>query len=150
MHRLMGLVVLLRVDEMDKDHPILSAPGRQRIVEYLKGVTERLVRNQHPDGFWNGYWPDEAPASREPTEDERDDLQMRFIITGHALEWWALAPAEVHPPRQVITSAGQWMATTIDEFTDQEVRDYYIFLTHAGNALSLWRGKFPAEVDLQM
>ncbi len=148
-HRLHSLVAFLRVDELlpaAGELPILDPETRGRVLEYLREMTARLVRHQHPEGFWNADWPNSAPASSEPSE--QDPLSLRLIATGHALEWWALAPAEVHPPRATVMAAGQWLVRTIDRLSAEEIEQNYSFLTHVGRALALWRGRLPEEVDL--
>jgi hypothetical protein len=142
-HRLHALAVMLRVDEQTK---ILSDQMRRRIIAHLQEATRRLVDHQHRDGYWDTDWADK-PADDERVDDEGvDRLSKRILATGHALEWWALAPAETLPPRETLVRAGQWLARTIEELDDQQVRDYYTFLTHAGRALALWRGDFPAAL----
>lgn len=143
-HRLYALVLLLRVDD---EHKILAASMRQRIMDYLRGMTARLVEHQHPDGFWNANWPYEKPPRREPAQDgETDRVSDRILATGHALEWWAMAPSELHPPRHVLAAAGQWLVRTIDELSDEQAQEYFTFLSHAGRALALWRNRAPASV----
>jgi len=155
-HRLHTLVVLLRVDDEDN---ILTPAARQEVIEFLKDMTRRLIRNQHADGFWNGDWPYRQPVSREPTDGPRDQLSSRIIGTGHALEWWALAPRETHPDqvdpekgRDTVRKAAQWLVRLVGDKPEKgmnadEVAANYTFLTHAGRALTLWRGKTPPEVD---
>ncbi len=148
-HRLYTLVVFLRLDEQmqaEGEPPLLGAETRERVVEYLREMTELLVRHQHPDGFWNGAWPTTAPAASEPSED--DPTSTRLIATGHALEWWAMAPSELHPPRETLIAAGQWLVRMVDRLSPEEIEQHYSFLTHVGRALSLWRGRFPSEVEL--
>ncbi len=147
-HRLFTLAIFLRVDQLDPATPILSPECRQEILEYLDGITALLVRHQHPDGFWNVDWPFEAADSSEPSDREGDSLERRILVTGHALEWWAMAPRELHPPRPVLVAAGQWLVKSIDGLTEDQTKSYYTFLTHAGRALTLWRGKHPWQVDL--
>ena len=101
-----------------------------------------LVSHQHPDGYWDQDWPDKKAADGESTSKIPD----RILATGHALEWWALAPEHLHPPRHVLASAGQWLVREIDGLSEEETRQFYTFLTHAGRALTLWRGKSPADV----
>ncbi len=144
-HRLHALVMLLRVDS---ETPILSPQRRRDIMDYLHGMTRRLVQTQHPSGFWNVDWPVRRPDHGRPSRKEGDRLGDRIIATGHALEWWALAPRELHPPRHVLASAGQWLARTVEELSAEQIQDYYTYLTHAGRSLSLWRGVRPAEVSL--
>jgi hypothetical protein len=141
-HRLHALVMFLRIDEQT---PILSPAERGQVIEYLKRVTAMLVAHQHPDGFFNGDWPHSAPTDSKPSDRDGDNQVDRILETGHALEWWSLAPAEIHPPRSVLASAGQWLVRAIDDLTPEQVREQFTFLSHACRALALWRGKSPAD-----
>lgn len=146
-HRMFTLVVLLNVDET---HNILGEQVRGEVENFLLNATARLVNNQHQDGYWNGDW---AASSSNKSDDDhkgddrkRDSLANRVLATGHALEWWAIAPKRFHPPRESLVRAGQWLCQTIEEMDETTVRTSYTFLTHAGRALALWRGKMPADV----
>lgn len=142
-HRLFTLAVLLRVDEQES---ILSPEARQRIIAHLQDATRRLVEHQHPLGYWERDWPN-TPAGDDPLDaDGNEQIKNRILATGHALEWWAIAPREVHPPRETLVRAGQWLVHTIDDLDERQVRNYYTFLSHAGRALALWRGDFPARL----
>ncbi len=150
-HRLYALVAFLRVDTRmleAGEAPILSPEARREVIAFLEDVTGMLIRHQHPDGFWNRDWPTVTPAGSEPSDREGDAMADRLIATGHALEWWAVAPEEVHPPRPVAVAAGQWLVAAIDRMSPEEIDRYYPYLSHVGRALALWRGRFPAEVDL--
>lgn len=143
-HRLHALVTLLRIDDQV---PILSQSGRGEVVAYLQDVTRRFVENQHEDGYWDGSWPGAEADGPQPSGDSALNLVAeRLLVTGHVMEWWSLAPAEVHPPHGVFVKAGQWLARTIDELSPAQVRRNYTFLSHAGRALALWRGTTPAKV----
>lgn len=144
-HRMHALVMMLRVDD---DHKILTREGRQRIIEYLQGITQILVQNQHPDGHWTMNWPAGVGVEPEVEASGVTPLGGHILATGHPLEWWSLAPTEVHPPRHVLAAAGQWLVNTILNLTDEQIQENYTVLSHAGRALSLWRGRFPSEVDL--
>ncbi len=143
-HRLFALVSMLNADEKEK---ILSDEKRQEVVSYLQDVTNRLVKTQSKEGYWDSKWPGDewdGPPSEDkgsPLGDEAD----RILATGHALEWWAFAPEEILPPDETLLKAIQWTYAEIDELSDAKVKRYYTFLTHAGRALSLWRGKMPHE-----
>lgn len=139
-HRMHALVMMLRVH--NEHHRLFSDAGYQRVIEYLQGITDILIRNQHPDGYWTMNWPEGTAPHDDASLDPKAG---QILATGHPLEWWSLAPAEVHPPRHVLASAGQWLTKAILDLSEDEVEDYYTFLTHAGRALSLWRGKFPVE-----
>jgi hypothetical protein len=147
-HRLYTLVMLLRVDA--ERQRLLSDAVRQRMISHLQDATSRLVLNQHSDGYWDGRWPGDEADGPQPESVEgpfgRD--ADRLLATGHTLEWWALAPSEVQPPRETVSRAGQWLCRRIPELSPGEVKSYYPFLTHAGRALALWRAKLPHEVPL--
>ncbi len=144
-HRLYTLVVFLRIDDQ---MPILSATKRREIISFLEQMTILLERHQHPDGFWNSDWPTRIPESNTPTKATGDRLSDRILATGHALEWWAMAPEELHPGRATLAAGGQWLVKTIDSLTEEEIRQNYTYLSHAGRALSLWRAQLPADVEL--
>lgn len=141
-HRMHALVMLLRVDDQKR---IISTEMRKRIIAFLKDVTDRLVAAQHADGYWDRSWAGTLPPGADsPT----DVISHRILATGHPMEWWALAPEEVHPPLETLVFAGQWLCKTIDEMSPREIEVNFTFLSHAGRALALWRGKLPAQVEL--
>ncbi len=147
-HRLHTLVMLLRIDDQ---HTILSPAGRQRITDYLMRVTQALVAKQSEAGYWGQDWPAAEDGAGEPPEageDALDKKSWRLLVTGHVLEWWALAPEEVLPPREVIVRAGQWTVSAIADLSEAELEQHYGPLSHAGRALALWRHKWPHEVTL--
>lgn len=145
-HRLYSLTLMLRVDEQafeKQGERLLTEEGRALILTYLHGMTGRLYRNQSQEGWWDGNWPDLKQSIPDP---DTDTLSRRVLATGHTLEWWAMAPQELHPPRETIVRAGQWLARTISEMDDRLIQKNFTFLTHAGRALALWRARFPDEV----
>lgn len=144
-HRLHALVMLLRIDEQV---PILRDGARAEIAEYLQGVTARLVATQHAEGYWTRNWPGDAVFD-DQSRDSRlaQDLMLQQILaTGHPLEWWALAPETLQPPREVVRAAAQWLCRTIDGLTEDQIERYYTPLSHAGRALALWRGRLAHQV----
>ena len=144
-HRLHALTLLLLADE---EQHWLSAETRQRVISHLQDVTARLVATQHADGYWDGRWPGDEVDGPQPEKvvGVLGPAADRLLATGHVLEWWAFAPAEVLPPDENLVRAGQWLANTVDGLSESEVRRYYTFLTHAGRSLSLWRSRRPADV----
>ena len=142
-HRLHALVVLLRVDQQNQ---ILGKQCRRRIIRHLRNVTATLVDSQHETGFWNQHWA--TGVGPLPEDDEEyskiQPIAKKILATGHALEWWALAPAEVLPPDEVIQRAIDWLAEVVLDMDDEEVGDNYTFLSHVGRAVALWRGHYPA------
>ncbi|QDV16846.1 hypothetical protein Pan153_14790 [Gimesia panareensis] len=142
-HRLHALVMILRVDEQT---PILSKEGRRKVIDYLKGITDRLVKSQSAEGYWDKNW--DGTELDLSTEQKFTPRARRALATGHAMEWWALAPPEVLPPDETLIKAGHWLVQTIQKMPESEIKSSFTFLSHAGRALALWRGKFPAQVEL--
>jgi hypothetical protein len=144
-HRLHALVAFLRVNEQ---YPILSDEGHRRIMEHMQDVTRRLIGSQHAYGYWDTGWSTGEPPEEEDEHAKRSGFEVltwRMLVTGHILEWMSMAPAELHPPREVLIRAGQWMVQSIDRIDPERVREDYAFISHAGNALAYWRGKHPDE-----
>lgn len=144
-HRMHALVMLLRVHEQV---PILEPETKTQIIAFLKNVTQVLVTHQHADGYWNRAWPGYDTQLDGQTSEDRDKVSTRILATGHPLEWWALAPSEVLPPREVVIRAGQWLCKTILELPEEQLQEGYGFCSHAGRALAMWRKRWPADVDL--
>lgn len=142
-HRLYTLTAVLEIDRLlaaSRDRGLLSTDVRRRVLEFLGLATDRLVRNQHRLGFWNSAWPYEPPPSDLPSASRPDSLVDRLIVTGHALEWWALAPEDVLPPHDTLRRAAAWLIANVEGFEDDAVLENYSYLTHVGRALALWRG----------
>jgi hypothetical protein len=141
-HRLYTLAVFLRID--DTEH-ILSPPVRQAIVDFLKAQTALLVKNQAAEGYWGADW---ARAEGQPaveTDNTGDVVSDRVLATGHALEWWAIAPPDCQPPRETLVRGGQWLVKAIDEMPDEQIQARQTYLSHAGRALALWRKVDPGS-----
>lgn len=147
-HRLHTLVMMLRVDE--EQQKLFSDEVRSEVIAHLRDATDRLIHTQHEEGYWDGRWPGDEWDGPQPKNADGPfgPVADRLLATGHTLEWWALAPPELLPPDDVVARAGQWVFHTISGLTNSQLNSYYPFLTHAGRALSLWRGKFPYQVPL--
>jgi hypothetical protein len=144
-HRLFTLAAFLRIDD---DQHILSPDVRQEVLTFLTAQTAVLVKNQSPEGYWGFDW---ARAEGEPeieTDKTGDLVSDRMLATGHALEWWAIAPEQCLPPRETLARAGQWLVKAIDESTDEQIQSRFTYLSHAGRALALWRKVDPGKFKL--
>ena len=138
-HRVYSLALLLR---LDGDFQILSPPVRDAVYQHLEKVRDLIEVSQ----FEEGYWPSNWSAGAKAVEDPIDDPDYRRVIaTGHHLEWLAIAPKELHPPREQILKAADWIIANTVEKTHGEILSKYTFYSHVGNALALWRGTRPAE-----
>lgn len=142
-HRSHALVMLLNIDEQE---PILSPEIRGQIIDHLKRTVDLLSEVQDPKGYWDHRWADCEDGTCCASGKEVGPLRKRLIGTGHTLEWMALAPPEVLPPRHVIIDAAQWVVQTVTEMDQATIDENYSFLTHAARAVALWRGHNPVEL----
>jgi hypothetical protein len=136
LHRLEALVVLYRANEQ---FSALRPTTQRAVLAYMEHASRQLVAAQSPEGFWTRQWPHgaaalESLASQPPTSYDK------LLVTGHHLEWLALAPDDVQPPRETIIRAAQWLARTLVEMDEGELAAAYGPYTHAARALCLWRG----------
>jgi len=90
-----ALVVLLRVNDM---HPILSLRVRDKTLRWLADLSRVLEESQRSTGGWDLAWPLLAKID----EAFRDPCLDRITMTGHHLEWIALAPASVRPSAKTL------------------------------------------------
>jgi hypothetical protein len=137
LHRLEALVVLYRADEQC---PTLGPKTKLRMLRYMQASAQRLVAAQSAEGYWTRQWPAGA-AARASTASPAPTLYDKLLVTGHHLEWLALAPEGVQPPRETIVRAAQWLVRTLLELDERDLREAYGPYTHAARALCLWRGK---------
>jgi hypothetical protein len=137
LHRLEALAVLYRADEQCSALPALT---RTKIIDHLRHASSLLTEAQSSDGFWTRQWPQGAAAQAASSE---ASLYDRILVTGHHLEWLALAPEEAQPPRETIVRAGQWLTRTLLEVDQRDIAENYGPYTHAARALALWRSKEP-------
>lgn len=142
-HRVYSLMALVRLDD---EYHILSSTGRQAAWSHLEKVRDLIAVSQFPDGHWPTNWPDGADAVSRPIDDE---MYKTVIATGHHLEWLAIAPPELHPPRDRILKAARWVIRTTVAQTPTEIGQRYTFFSHVGNALALWRKTHPADFWMQ-
>lgn len=132
-HRLFTLAMLLRIDE---ETEWFSPKGRAAVMSHLREMTACLIQTQSTEGYWDSNWPNLA----QPVDEKQQPRARRLLATGHALEWWAMAPEELLPPRETIVRAAQWLVREVDSLEPADVTANYTFLTHVGRALALWRG----------
>lgn len=138
-HRVYSLMALVRLDD---EFQILSPAVRESVMNHLRSVRDLIAVSQFPDGHWPSNWSAGATAVEHPIDDE---LYKQVIATGHHLEWLAIAPEELHPPREQILKAADWVIATTLAQTSEDIAQRYTFFSHVGNALSLWRKTHPAD-----
>lgn len=138
LHRLEALVVLYRADEQS---PVLSSSTRRKMTQHMQRVSQMLVASQTDAGYWTRQWP----RGEQGRNDQGASVYDHLLVTGHQLEWLALAPEEVLPPRENIVRAARWTVKTILEISDEELQQHYGPFSHAARAIALWRGTEPGD-----
>ena len=148
-HRVYSLMLLARIDEMmrtsghaDAQGGLLSAEVFEDVYKHLAAVRDLISVSQFDEGYWPPNWYDGAEAVAFPTDDED---YRKVVATGHHLEWLAIAPEMLHPPREQIRKAAKWLIQDTLQQSDETLRERYTFYSHVGNALALWRKTRPAE-----
>ncbi|MCE9547972.1 MAG: hypothetical protein K8T25_21070 [Planctomycetia bacterium] len=142
-HRLEALVVLLRADDQ---YHALSRRTRRKITDYLTRMSGLLIASQNSAGYWNRNWYlGSAAEAANKTHNRQDGTYDRILTTGHHLEWLALAPPEVQPPRETIVRAAQWVVRAMIAEDANGLAMHYGPFSHAARALCLWRSKDPFE-----
>lgn len=136
LHRLEALAVLYRADE---EAHALSQRNRRHILTHMRRVSNVLVDAQSVEGYWNRRWP----TGRAALDDKTATIYDKILVTGHQLEWLALAPPEVQPPAETIVRAAQWLARTLLELDDKQIVEAYGPYSHGARALCLWRSADP-------
>lgn len=140
-HRVYSLVLLVRLDDQS-DGQLITKETHGQIMEYLASVRGLIAASQRPDGSWTSNWTDGAEA--ETRADPGEPMSKRVIATGHHLEWLSIAPVELHPPREQILKAADWLIANIEKTPQDEIERDYTFYSHVGKALAMWRHTSPA------
>ncbi len=141
-HRVYSLMLLLRLNEQSGGELITKETAAQ-IMDYLRTSRDMIMASQSADGSWPANWTDGAAA--EANADPKEKPSKRVIATGHHLEWLSIAPAELHPPREQILKAADWLVKNVAETPQAEIDQSYTFYSHVGKALAMWRKTSPAE-----
>lgn len=125
-----ALVHLIRADEQ---FPILSSRTRTRILGRLREISDALERTQLANGAWDCDYYDTASSRGEP-EGAGSSIDQ-FIVTGHHLEWIALAPLPSRPNRATIEFAARFLCNFADHCSAMTIRGTYGPFSHAARAV---------------
>ena len=140
-HRVYSLMLLVRLDDQNRGH-LITHETRAQIMRYLTSVRDLIVASQRADGSWTSNWTDGVES--ETNSDSGEGLSKRVIATGHHLEWLSIAPIELHPPREQIQKAADWLIANVEATPQDQVDANYTFYSHVGKALAMWRHTSPA------
>ncbi len=140
-HRVYSLMLLVRLNDQIEGQ-LISQETREQIMAYLASVRDLIIASQRPDGSWDSHWTDGAEAAEKSDPDE--PMSKRVIATGHHLEWLSIAPVELHPPREQVQKAADWLIANVAATPQDEIDSSYTFYSHVGKALAMWRHTSPA------
>jgi hypothetical protein len=132
------VVVILRVDER---FTILSEDVRRQARKWLAELSQLLEDRWAACGGWDKYWSQNSDL--KPLW--RDDLLDRITITGHHLEWIALAPPDVRPSETVVKRAVRALRSDVESLPPLSQQPFKTLLpvSHGARALALLRGEDP-------
>lgn len=143
-HELYGLVRALRAHRAV--HTELSGVW-ERLARYLDDAKARARASQHSDGSFDYEWHVSPPS--EPATN--NGLNRQVHITGHMLEWLALAasPEEIDAPylKQAYEFLEGCRFADVALGAGQRAKDEVSYgpLTHAVHAMRLYREKLAAS-----
>ena len=130
-HLVYSLTVMLRVDEMT---PVFTEPVRRQVRSYLERLVAAAVRNQWPDGVWDLNWYADAPAMPKRNEGEG---WTSVLATGHQVEWLAILPTDLLPPRPPLLRALRWLHGQLQAASEAQLTEHFCPYSHAGRVLSV-------------
>lgn len=140
-HRVYSLMLLVRLDDQNEGK-LITRETRIQIMNYLASVRDLIASAQREDGSWGSNWTEGAGALTKA--DPAEEISKRVIATGHHLEWLSIAPIELHPPKEQILKAADWLVANVAATPQDEIDTNYTFYSHVGKALSMWRQTSPA------
>jgi hypothetical protein len=136
-HSLYSMAYLVNVDGTNQ---ILSRDRRQAIIERLRAASVLLQEGQYRSGHWADRWHLPAAADRGRQDPPFIARKNLLRITGHHLEWIALAPNEARPGKAHIVRACNAIANDVMSLAEPELDDHFVVLTHALRAVCLLYG----------
>jgi len=133
-----SVVTILRADEQ---HSILSDPVRHEARKWLMKLAHALEIRWSKQGTWNIT----SSEKNKPTFLWGDDVLDRITISGHHLEWMALATDELRPSETTIKRVVLDLRKDIEALPPLHGRTFKSLLpiSHAGRALAMLRGDDP-------
>ena len=128
-HAMYALAVIVAADGQ---HPILSDGARRAARTRMLHAVSTLRKSQRGDGCWDTNWFDPAKAV------SRADAADPLSVTGHSLEWLAVAPPDIVGDPQIVSRACEGLLAVLLTSPPGSVGDNYNAFTHAARALKVW------------
>lgn len=142
-----GACVLMTLYRVDQEQAVLSAEVREQIRGYFRDVSRSLEYGQTGQGSYAWRWApnvEEPRRARPEQAGNHPELAFGVAVTGHHLEWIALAPPDLRPSRRSIRRASAFLLETLASQPVNGQSPEYPAVTHAARALCLLVNQ-PAE-----
>ncbi|GIX00547.1 MAG: hypothetical protein KatS3mg111_3879 [Pirellulaceae bacterium] len=117
--------------------PKLAAPHiREHCENHLKDISRHLVGCQNEDGSWDGnWWVGTSTTAKQESTDLIGHYNDTIRVTGHMLEWFAIVPPDLRPPRDVIARAANYLLRQFEINRNDLYNANLLPVTHAIRAL---------------
>lgn len=116
--------------------PILSGTATHRGEDYLSRIASLLATTQHSDGAWRVDWS--VGEQCHPPASAPSSWGASIHVTGHHLEWLAIAPRRLLPVNS-IQQAIDFLTRGLQTVTSREILGSYCPWSHAVRSLLLWQ-----------
>ena len=128
---------------LDSKQDVLTGNTREAARDWLKELSKRLEVRQATGGGWDKSW-----AGGEAIHVWGDTRLDHITITGHHLEWIAIAPPDCIPNKEIVRSAVRALAHETAILVEIPKRSFKTGLPscHAARALVLLSGVDPVRV----
>lgn len=135
-HTMYALASIIRAHRMT---PILDEDTVAIAEGYVRKISRLLELHQSSSGAWLKDWVRSSePAPKTPLG------YQTILVTGHHLEWIALAPDDLRPRRECVESAARVLAATLKLQDAQTAGNSYPEFSHALRAVFMYLGENPA------
>lgn len=121
------LYAFVHLRAADARFGILTEPTRRRLHAAVHDASQRIAENQNPDGSWNLDWYEPHAHAAGSV----DELDLRFMVTGHLGELSLYLPECERIADAVLQKAGEWILPELRARIDTHMSDQLCPLTHA-------------------
>ena len=126
------MYTLSMVLSADRQEPLLSETTRRRVRSKLRDAITLLRETQRETGCWDTSWFDpKKPAAPS-------DFAGTLSVTGHSLEWLAVAPQDLIDDPQMVSRGCDGLLTLMLNTKQVTLNSSYNACTHALRAFKLW------------
>ncbi len=128
-HAMYALAIILAAD---KQHSILSDSTRRKVNAMLRQSIDVLRASQRADGSWDAQWYEKGDGT------QKKDFLASLSVTGHTLEWLAIAPQEFMEDPKMVDRGCEALVEFFHLAPSGALREHYNAYTHAIKSLQLW------------